>query len=69
VAIPSSNVRGLGIAPHPISRWGTPVGELFDLEMLSKLCKKDKQYTFFFTSAPLNYSGAVASPPNATAIL
>lgn len=56
---------------HPIilSGWGTPIGELFDLEALAELCKKNKQWSFFFTSSPLNYAGAVASPPNATAIL
>lgn len=56
---------------HPIllSGWGTPIGELFDLEGLSELCKKNKRWSFFFTSSPLNYTGAVASPPNCTAIM
>jgi kynurenine formamidase len=56
---------------HPIvlSGWGTPLGELFDLEALSALCEKNKRWSFFFTSSPLNYTGAVASPPNATAIM
>ncbi|KAH8702277.1 hypothetical protein BGW36DRAFT_445885 [Talaromyces proteolyticus] len=55
---------------HPIllSGWGTPIGELFDLEALSVTCKKLKRWTFFMTSAPLNYTGAVASPPNALAL-
>lgn len=47
----------------------TFTGELFDLEALSAACKKHNKYTFFFTSAPLNIPGGVASPPNALAIL
>ncbi|KAJ5604594.1 hypothetical protein N7510_009748 [Penicillium lagena] len=56
---------------HPIllAGWGTPLGELFDLDKLVEICAKNKRWSFFFTSAPLNYTGAVASPPNATAIL
>ncbi|KAJ5661369.1 uncharacterized protein N7484_000741 [Penicillium longicatenatum] len=56
---------------HPImlAGWGTPLGELFDLDALAELCVKNGRWSFFFTSAPLNYSGAVASPPNATAIM
>ncbi|TVY14800.1 hypothetical protein LARI1_G008025 [Lachnellula arida] len=51
-----------------LAGWGTPIGELFDLETLSEICKKNNRWSFFFTSVPLNYSGAVASPPNALAI-
>lgn len=56
---------------HPIllAGWGTPLGELFDLDALAELCAKNGRWSFFFTSAPLNYTGAVASPPNATAIM
>ncbi|OAL05029.1 putative cyclase [Phaeosphaeriaceae sp. SRC1lsM3a] len=56
---------------HPIllAGWGTPIGELFDLDRLAEMCQKRKCWSFFFTSAPLNYTGAVASPPNAMAIL
>ncbi|KAH8697925.1 hypothetical protein BGW36DRAFT_296655 [Talaromyces proteolyticus] len=55
---------------HPIllSGWGTPIGELFDLEALAQKCKELKRWSFFVTSAPLNYTGAVATPPNALAI-
>lgn len=55
---------------HPIllAGWGTPIGELFNLETLAELCQAQKRWSFFFTSAPLNYAGAVASPPNAMAI-
>jgi hypothetical protein len=56
---------------HPVvlSGWGTPLGELFDLEGLAILAEKLNRWSFFFTSSPLNYTGAVASPPNATAIM
>ncbi|KAH8897878.1 hypothetical protein GQ53DRAFT_884759 [Thozetella sp. PMI_491] len=55
---------------HPIllAGWGTPIGELFDLDRLAELCEKHKRWSFFVTSAPLNYTGAVASPPNALAM-
>ncbi|KAI1608171.1 hypothetical protein EDD36DRAFT_483150 [Exophiala viscosa] len=55
---------------HPVllAGWGTPIGELFDLEKLSETCKELGRWTFFLCSVPLNYSGAVASPPNAMAI-
>ncbi|KAI9150710.1 putative cyclase [Paramyrothecium foliicola] len=56
---------------HPIllAGWGTPIGELFDLDRLAELCRQNDKWSFMFTSAPLNYTGAVASPPNAVAIL
>jgi len=49
--------------------WGTPIGELWNLEQLAEACKKENKYSFFFTSAPLNEHGGIASPPNALAIL
>jgi hypothetical protein len=49
--------------------WGTPIGELWNLEQLAEVCKKENKYSFFLTSAPLNVHGGVASPPNALAIL
>ncbi|KAL3455432.1 putative cyclase-domain-containing protein [Aspergillus heterothallicus] len=55
---------------HPIllAGWGTPIGELFDLEALAETCKRQQRWTFFVTSVPLNYRGAVASPPNGLAV-
>lgn len=55
---------------HPIllSGWGTPIGELFELDALAETCSKLGRWSFFFTSSPLNYTGAVATPPNAMAI-
>jgi kynurenine formamidase len=52
-----------------LGHWGTPIGELWDLERLSRVCQERKQWSFLFTSAPLNVFGGVGSPPNAVAIL
>ncbi|KAK4547061.1 hypothetical protein LTR36_001282 [Oleoguttula mirabilis] len=49
--------------------WGSPIGEIWDLEKLAEVCDEQKRWSFFFTSAPLNVVGGVASPPNALAIL
>lgn len=54
--------------PYILSGLGCPLGELFDLEELSRTCAQHKRYSFFLTSAPLNIPGGVASPPNALAI-
>lgn len=51
-----------------LALWGMPIGEMFYLEALAEDCAADKRYEFFFTSAPLNKLGGVASPPNALAI-
>lgn len=39
-----------------LAGWGMPIGELFDLEELSKICAATGAYTFFLTSAPMNVS-------------
>lgn len=51
-----------------LAMWGTPIGELWDLEMLAETCEKLGRYSFFLTSIPLNVPGGVASPPNAVAV-
>jgi hypothetical protein len=51
-----------------IGLWGMPIGEMFQLDALAAACAADQRYEFFFTSAPLNKIGGVASPPNALAI-
>jgi hypothetical protein len=51
-----------------IGLWGMPIGEMFQLDALAADCAADQRYEFFFTSAPLNKLGGVASPPNALAI-
>ncbi|EMC94601.1 hypothetical protein BAUCODRAFT_35833 [Baudoinia panamericana UAMH 10762] len=53
---------------YQLAFWGSPIGEIWDLEKLAKTCEELKRWSFFFTSAPLNVVGGVASPPNAIAI-
>lgn len=62
--------EGFGML-HPIllAGWGTTIGEIFELDALAEQCKKLERWTFFLTSAPLNYTGVVASPPNILAVL
>ena len=48
--------------------WGMPIGEMWDLEELAEECKRQKRWSFFVTSSPLNVTGGVASPPNAIAV-
>ncbi|KAI4734232.1 hypothetical protein E4T50_15221 [Aureobasidium sp. EXF-12298] len=51
-----------------LALWGTPIGELWDLEGLARICAKLGRYSFFLSSIPLNVPGGVASPPNALAV-
>ena len=51
-----------------LALWGMSIGEMFDLEALAADCAADGVYEFFFTAAPLNKLGGVASPANALAI-
>jgi hypothetical protein len=59
----------IGLHDHFLAMWGTPIGELWNLEQLAEVCKKENKYSFFLTSAPLNVHGGIASPPNALVIL
>lgn len=54
--------------PHLLALLGLHIGELWDLRALSDYCQKTGRYTFMLTSVPLNYAGALGSPPNALAI-
>jgi kynurenine formamidase len=36
-----------------LAGWGTPIGEMFDLEKLSQHCKATRRYSFFLSSMPL----------------
>ncbi|HUZ44114.1 MAG TPA: cyclase family protein [Acidimicrobiales bacterium] len=47
---------------------GLPIGEMWNLEPLAEDCAADGVYEGFFTSAPLNLTAGVASPPNALVI-
>ncbi|CAI7670414.1 unnamed protein product [Penicillium bialowiezense] len=51
-----------------LSGWGMPIGECWDLEVLSQVCQELGRWTFMLTSQPLDVPGGVASPANATAI-
>ncbi|KAH8894569.1 hypothetical protein GQ53DRAFT_716284 [Thozetella sp. PMI_491] len=48
--------------------WGMPIGEMFDLDKISRVCERLGRWSFFVSSVPLNVPGGVASPPNAVAI-
>jgi kynurenine formamidase len=51
-----------------LAGWGMPIGEMFDLEALAKICQEEQRWTFFVTSAPFNMPGGVSSPPNCMAL-
>ena len=51
-----------------IGQFGLAIGELWWLDELAADCAKDGVHEMFFTSAPLNSTGGVGSPPNALAI-
>jgi len=51
-----------------LALWGMPLGEMLDLEKVAELAKKNKRWTFFFSSSPANCPGGVSSHVNATAI-
>ncbi|KAF2178724.1 hypothetical protein K469DRAFT_598540 [Zopfia rhizophila CBS 207.26] len=51
-----------------IAGWGMPIGEMFDLEDLSRICQELGRWTFFVASTPLNMPGGVSSPPSCMAI-
>jgi putative cyclase len=61
-------VPGLFLHEYLLAGWGMPVGELFDLEELSRICAEEKRWEFFLTAAPFNMPGGVSSPPNCIAI-
>ncbi|KAK8057632.1 hypothetical protein PG996_011569 [Apiospora saccharicola] len=65
---PDSECSSLLLHDWLLVWWGTPLGELWDLEGLGKVCSELGRWTFFLTSAPLNVTGGAASPPGAIAI-
>jgi len=62
------NVEGYFLHEYLLAGWGMPIGELFDLEQLSKICAEEQRWQFFVASSPLNMPGGVSSPPNCVAI-
>ncbi|KAK1468002.1 hypothetical protein CCUS01_06706 [Colletotrichum cuscutae] len=63
-----ADMTDLVLHPYFLSLFGMPIGELWDLSRLSTYCQKTGRYSFFLTSAPMNVSCLVGSPPNALAI-
>lgn len=61
-------VSGLVLHQYFLAMFGMPIGELWDLEALSKTCSRFGRYSFMLTSSPLNVPGSIGSPPNAIAI-
>lgn len=55
--------KSLDVTCHELflSGWGMPIGELFDLEQLAKVCEEHQRWTFFVTSSPLNLPGGKCS--------
>ncbi len=51
-----------------ITYFGMNLGEMWQLDALAEDCAADGVYEFLLTSAPLNITGGVGSPPNALAI-
>lgn len=61
-------VQGVFMHEVLLAAWGFPIGELFDLEDLARICEAEKRWEFFVSSAPFNMPGGVSSPPNCIAI-
>ncbi|QGA17812.1 hypothetical protein EYB26_005488 [Talaromyces marneffei] len=51
-----------------LALWGMPLGEMWDLEGVAEVCRRQKRSTFFLSSSPDMIFGGVSSHPNATAI-
>lgn len=51
-----------------LAQWGTPIGEMWDLESLAVHCEAEKRWDFCFMSAPIHVEGGVGSTPNALAV-
>ncbi len=47
---------------------GIPIGEFFDLDVLSEACAADGRYSFLFSATPFPLVGGVGSPANAVAV-
>jgi len=44
-----------------LAGWGMPIGELFYLEEMAKICKDLGRWTFFLSSSPMNVSRDLTS--------
>ncbi|MCJ1304219.1 hypothetical protein MMC08_007031 [Hypocenomyce scalaris] len=66
--IPATDGTRLKLHGYALPGWGMPIGELFDLEELSRLCEKHKRWSFFLTYCPMNIVGGAATISNTMAI-
>lgn len=57
------DTQGWALHDWLLPQWGTPIGELWNLEGLSKACEKNSRWTFFLTSAPLHIKGGRRKSP------
>ncbi|KAK7417063.1 hypothetical protein QQX98_004824 [Neonectria punicea] len=55
--VDGNEVKGLFMHEYLIAGWGLPIGELFDLEALSRKCQELGRWEFFIASSPLNMPG------------
>ena len=46
---------------HLLAFWGCPIGEMLDLEELSRMCWERKRWTFFVNSVPARCHGEFVS--------
>ena len=53
---------------HLLAFFGMPIGEMWNLEALSRDCAADGVYAFQLAAPPLRVTGAVGSPINPLAI-
>ncbi|MFD0496881.1 MULTISPECIES: hypothetical protein [Streptomyces violaceusniger group] len=51
-----------------IAKLGLPLGELWNLTALTADCRATGRWSSLLTVKPLNLTGGVASPANATAL-
>lgn len=64
----AGNLAGGMLHPNILGLLGLPIGELWQLHELAADCAADQVYECLVVIKPLNLTGGVASPPNATAI-
>lgn len=63
-----AHINQLVLHQYFLGLFGLPIGELWDLKILSETCYRLGRYSFLLTSVPLNVSGSVGSPANALAL-
>lgn len=66
-AWPTQRPDGKMLHESILALWGMPLGEMFDLERVTEMCREKGRWTFFFSSAPANVPGGVGSHANAQA--